>query len=601
MRGFVSSFHAAGLLALESNTLHGRALRVIFSPLRRLHVSGSDFGKAFWPPFRTGQDEAMLEFIRASQDQPLVVTSFRGCRKTRTSERVELRCWYTASLWPWTPRVKTVKPNDVVLNGTADPMPKNDPMVEVFYFVWCAFLVCCFGFTLDFTYAYYTAKEHRAFARLRHACEEGWQGFTREVPTIASIFGLVFFMVTAMHGRMRPRVYILDDVARAMKKERELIGRKMLDFVMASGKYHLVFISSNEGLSSCFNDSSDHMFKCEKMPRVTKSQLKETLALMSDAALSRKSSVRRRRFFATHGVALGGAVTDTEAKPVVDLPVRAGHRAGDSSQALFGSDVDLVVDKYPEHHAYSLRWWGRVSAHEYRSSLVNICKGDPPRAFLLEVTLRLDTECDEVFRANALCESAALVGVERDKLIALFSSADERQRIKEKLPKACPRRLALVWALALTCKSPPSAEDMAWLTAVVRRLVAAQPSQVDQKFASRNWQELFDTHIAPLLEQLYAVAPSLAPPPPFVWVQQCDNDSNATIGFAVMVVPASNNVDALKDAIKSKVSTGMPSNKISIYAPGSEAVKAEPLRSSAFLLRTTTEMAPYRFAVPTSL
>ena len=229
-----------------------------------------------------------------------------------------------------------------------------------------------------------------------------------------------------------------------------------------------------------------------------------------------------------------------------------------------------VAERYPAHHAFSMRWWQLLAEHERPRWEEAADAARRARAFLWRVVELLDMMTHITFRASSVGCSPPLTKDDREKLGAIVGAS---AAALASMPESYPRRLALAYLLVATAEPAPEDENERDRFAHLHKML----------------RDALETNEAPaagtvvaslerLLDRLEQRVPFLRFRAVTVWVQQLNRDG--TPGSLSEVVAKPNVVDALKKAIAQQLGERAVADALSItiLAPSTPVVAS--LRST---------------------
>ena len=225
-----------------------------FAGAAKLAAWSDDLRRAFVPLRRTSQDKALLEAAHLSTRRLqacnlVIVTQFRGARKTTTARRCAIR----SRFFFWQTRIVHIQqtPHDNPKAG--GPFPSFlQSLVKLAVDV--AVSLAAGTVIVSVQWAWKLRGSGREEA-VRGSDDRGLGERLRdELPSRENLLALCLMLLIV---RTRKTVYVLDDVMQVASSSGsvKLTLRGSLDSLQRlSTSHNIVMITSNEGLTHCFSD-----------------------------------------------------------------------------------------------------------------------------------------------------------------------------------------------------------------------------------------------------------------------------------------------------------------------------------------------------------
>ncbi len=356
------------------------------------------------PFFNTKQEQYIKWVISRSfaTRQVVVVTQFRGARKSYSAQRLYLRRVFALGLRGLFWKVRYIETLDKLISAGIIPSKNStapshilshvNTFVTSFIALVCARLVSALW---------------RGDWR-RDAPSSWWDSisFVFEPPSKEDVF--VVLLVCAISYRRR-NVFIVDGICKmAFKSDKYLTKCDKITDVMGTLKSFagdgvgVVILSSNEGIDRFFSDRNSTTYLKDELPRATAEEL----------------------HFALNDMRLEVSIEKMQ-------------------------EVQQYIGM--EHHVYSARWW-RLVHNEFTSEY------KLPRSTLHKVALDLDLEAQRVGFWFALAYSPV---VDVAQSLAGYLSTAEIEAVVVELGATAPRRVVLTAALLITGRAEATTAELA--------------------------------------------------------------------------------------------------------------------------------------------
>lgn len=451
-------------------------------------------------------DEAVAERLLS------VVTSPRGCGKTKAAERMAFRSTF---LWPMFPRYwrrKYIHVKNISSYQSHFSSEMAHAMERYKERLWAYGLrVASAGAITLATSELMTTGSSNSSSFSSNATNEsspsGRSGDTSPgtsssdavgarpslirrallamIPSFDDSVALATFFVFFFVLVKRRRVFILDDVLRFGQPDahkRHNVNLMLGDIKSYGLAYPVILLSSNEGIVHVFEDKNWTTYRHDELPPSTDMEL--LLALQKTIP-----SVSPAPYHGLYQRAM------SIGKPPSPATIELTLRDVSSMRAQFGA----------HHHTSSARWWAQVyrMTGENAATLQALCRGAValPTSALQHIALNLDLQCDDVARCYAYAYSPS-VGI-RPYLEGYFPPEVGAELCAILGVREYPRRLILCAALLVAQhRGFPANGDINLSTAEIVS-VAYHSCYTLQAFAREVWTCIRSHDLGPHGEHVF--------------------------------------------------------------------------------------------------